>query len=156
MITAVITMLIGFRASDVSWTLLRILTYCLMLFGGFLLFSALFLIEATCSFFVIGNVAVFNVLTYGAKSTRKIPVRCLRQRYHDLLHLSDSIYSRAILSAAVPARAHRQSALYFCTVWCSPFCSACPTLLELWRKALQILRFLIATMFSGICASAHP
>ena len=73
MITAIITMLIGFRASDVSWTFLRILTYCLMLLGGFLLFSALFLIEATCSFFVIGNVAVFNVLTYGAKTHGKYP-----------------------------------------------------------------------------------
>lgn len=73
MITAVITMFLGVRAAAVLWTPLRILTFFLMIVGGFLLFDALFLIEATCSFFVIGNVAIFNVLTYGAKTHGKYP-----------------------------------------------------------------------------------
>lgn len=73
MITAIITMVLGVHASQVVWTPLRILAFFLMLLFGSLLFTSLFLIEAACSFFVIGNAAIFNVLTYGAKTHGKYP-----------------------------------------------------------------------------------
>lgn len=73
MITAVITLIIGLANTDVRWTPLRVFTLLLMIAGGFLLFTSLFIIEATFCFFVLGNVAVFNVLTYGAKTHGRYP-----------------------------------------------------------------------------------
>lgn len=73
MVTAIVTLILGIRSSHLVWTPLRILTLVLMTVGGFALFTALFIIEAACSFFVVGNVAIFNVLTYGAKTHGKYP-----------------------------------------------------------------------------------
>lgn len=72
--TVIITMAIGIQKSQVQWNAGRIGVLLLMIAGGVLLFSSLFLVEAACSFFTIGETALFNVLTYGARDHGKYPL----------------------------------------------------------------------------------
>lgn len=74
MITAVIMLVLGIRNSQVIWNFLTIWTLLTMIIGGTFLFIGLFMIEASFSFFAIQDVAIINVLTYGAKSHGKYPL----------------------------------------------------------------------------------
>lgn len=74
MISALIMLLFGINNSQIHWTFSRILTLLLMLIGGTLLFTSLFMIGATICFFSIEDTGCTNVLTYGAKEHGKYPI----------------------------------------------------------------------------------
>jgi ABC-2 type transport system permease protein len=73
MITAVIMLVVGINNSHIQWTIGRVMTLLLMLLGGTLLFSGLFMIGATICFFSIEESGSINILTYGAKEHGKYP-----------------------------------------------------------------------------------
>lgn len=56
------------------WTAEKIALLILSCTGTFFLFSGLFLVEATASFFTVRSMEAINVLTYGGKSTCQYPV----------------------------------------------------------------------------------
>lgn len=74
MITAIITLCIGMRHSQVVWSTATAVTLLLMLIGGTLLFIGLFMLGASFCFFTIEDTSIINVLTYGAKSHGKYPI----------------------------------------------------------------------------------
>ena len=74
MVTAVITLLIGMKNSQVKWNVAAFLTLALMVIGGTLLFIGLFMLGASFCFFSIEDTSMINVLTYGAKAHGKYPI----------------------------------------------------------------------------------
>lgn len=74
LITAVITLFIGIRNSQVHWNALTIWTLIAMIISGTLLFIGLFLLGASFCFYSIEDTSLLNVLTYGAKSHGKYPI----------------------------------------------------------------------------------
>ncbi len=59
--------------SGVDWTWDKILTLCLMVVCGTLIFSALFLIQATFAFFTTEGLEFMNILTYGGRDHGRYP-----------------------------------------------------------------------------------
>ena len=59
--------------SGVSWTWDKILTLCLMVICGSLIFSVLFLIQATFAFFTTEGLEFMNILTYGGRDHGRYP-----------------------------------------------------------------------------------
>lgn len=74
LLTALITLVLGIRHSQVAWNLWTVLTLAAMIVGGTFLFIGLFLLEASLCFFSIEDTSLVNVLTYGAKSHGKYPI----------------------------------------------------------------------------------
>lgn len=74
LITAIVTLVIGIRGSEMDWGLSNVLTLLFMIFGGTMLFIALFLVEAAFCFFTIADGGILNMLTYGAKEHGKYPM----------------------------------------------------------------------------------
>ena len=74
LITAIITLFIGVRNSQIDWNVARVLTLVFMILGGTFLFIGLFMIGASLCFFTIEDTSIINVLTYGAKSHGKYPL----------------------------------------------------------------------------------
>lgn len=74
LITAIITMVIGIRNSQVEWHMGIVLTLVSMIVGGVLLFVGLFMLGASICFFSIEDSSIINVLTYGAKEHGKYPI----------------------------------------------------------------------------------
>lgn len=74
MITAVITLLLGIANSHIVWNTLRVLALLLMLAGGTLLFTGLFMVGAAVCFFSLEESGCMNILTYGAKEHGKYPI----------------------------------------------------------------------------------
>ena len=72
--TAVITLALGIRHSQITWNLITVWTFAAMIAGGTLLFIGLFMLEASFCFFSIEDTSLINVLTYGAKSHGKYPI----------------------------------------------------------------------------------
>lgn len=64
----------GIAVSPVEWTLSRCVTVVIMLLGGTLLFSGIFLLEAAFCFFTLEGLEAFNILSYGAKEHGKYPI----------------------------------------------------------------------------------
>lgn len=81
---AVVMFVWGFSVSDVHWTLPKILTVVLMLIGGTMVFSGLFLIYASICFFTIEGLEFMNIFTDGAREYGKYPV-CIYGRHVLLL-----------------------------------------------------------------------
>ncbi len=71
---AIIMFVWGFSVSDVHWTPSKILTVILMLAGGTLVFSGLFLIYASICFFTVEGLEFMNIFTDGAREYGKYPV----------------------------------------------------------------------------------
>lgn len=59
--------------SGVNWTWDRILTLCLMIICGSVIFSCLFLIQASFAFFTTEGLEFMNVLTYGGREHGRYP-----------------------------------------------------------------------------------
>ena len=74
MITAVITLVIGIRKSSLTWDPARIITLLMMVAGGSILFTALFMLGASLCFFAVEDAGIINVLTYGAREHGKYPI----------------------------------------------------------------------------------
>lgn len=74
LLTALVTLALGIRHSQVTWNIMTVWTMAAMIIGGMLLFIGLFMLEASFCFFSIQDTALINVLTYGAKSHGKYPI----------------------------------------------------------------------------------
>ena len=74
LITAVITLVIGIRNSQIQWSIGTVLTLAGMLIGGTLLFIGLFLLGASFCFYTIEDTRALHILTYGAKEHGKYPL----------------------------------------------------------------------------------
>ena len=72
--TAIITLALGIRHSQIAWNLMTVWTFAAMIIGGTLLFIGLFVLEASFCFFSIEDTSLINVLTYGAKTHGKYPI----------------------------------------------------------------------------------
>ena len=74
LLTALITLVLGIRHSQITWNLMTVFTMAAMIIGGTLLFIGLFMMEASFCFFSIEDTSLINVLTYGAKSHGRYPI----------------------------------------------------------------------------------
>lgn len=74
LITAMITLVIGVRNSQVIWSYGTVCTLLLMLVCGTLLFMGLFLLGASFCFYTIEDTRMLHILTYGAKEHGKYPL----------------------------------------------------------------------------------
>lgn len=74
MISSIIMLIMGIRSSQVQWTAGRVMTAVLMVAGGILLFSGLFMIGAAICFFSLEDPRCINMLTYGACEHGKYPI----------------------------------------------------------------------------------
>lgn len=59
--------------SGIDWTVAKALTLCLMVLCGAAVFFALFLVNATCSFFTLEGVECLNIFTYGSRQFGRYP-----------------------------------------------------------------------------------
>lgn len=71
---AIIMLIYGLVTCPVDWTFTRALTVVLMIIGGIVLFSALFLLEGAIAFFTLQGLEFMNVFTYGAIEHGKYPL----------------------------------------------------------------------------------
>jgi ABC-2 type transport system permease protein len=70
---AVIVLCYAVANSGVEWTWVKILTLCLMILCGSIIFFGLFLIYAACSFFTVEGLEFFNIFTYGGRQFGRYP-----------------------------------------------------------------------------------
>lgn len=59
--------------SSIQWTGLKILTLCLMLIGGIVVFSSLFLLYASLCFFTLEGLEFINIFTDGGREFGQYP-----------------------------------------------------------------------------------
>lgn len=71
---AVVMFVYGIAASDVEWSISKVVTLVFMILGGTALFSGLFLIYAALCFFTLDGLEFMNVLTDGAREYGKYPI----------------------------------------------------------------------------------
>lgn len=74
MLQAIVMFSYGFAVSNVTWNLRKILMVLLMLLGGTVVFSGIFLIYASICFFTVEELEFMNILTDGAREYGKYPV----------------------------------------------------------------------------------
>ncbi len=74
MFQAVVMFVWGIRTSDVNWSLQRVWVLFMMLLGGTVLFTGIFMIYAALCFFTLEGLEFMNVLTDGAKEHGKYPL----------------------------------------------------------------------------------
>ena len=74
LLTALITLALGIRHSQITWNILTVWTMAAMIIGGTFLFIGLFMLEASFCFYSIEDTSMINVLTYGAKTHGKYPI----------------------------------------------------------------------------------
>lgn len=80
MLQAVVMFVYGITHSGVSWTPAKVLTVILMLLGGTVLFSGIFLIYAAFCFFTLDGLEFMNILTDGAREFGKYPLSVYGKR----------------------------------------------------------------------------
>jgi ABC-2 type transport system permease protein len=71
---AIIMFAYGILASEILWSPSKILTLLLMIFGGTVIFSCLFVIYASICFFTLEGLEFMNILTDGAREYGKYPL----------------------------------------------------------------------------------
>lgn len=71
---AVVMFAYGIVASDIDWSIDKIMTVFFMIVGGTVLFSGLFLIYAALCFFTLDGLEFMNVFTDGAREFGRYPV----------------------------------------------------------------------------------
>ncbi len=71
---AIVMFVWGFSISKVHWTIPKLLTVILMLIGGTVVFSSIFLIYASICFFTVEGLEFMNIFTDGAREYGKYPV----------------------------------------------------------------------------------
>jgi len=73
LLQAVIVLIIAIPASGVVWNGEKALTLVLMITCGSILFFSLFLLYASCSFFILQGLQFMNIFTYGAREFGRYP-----------------------------------------------------------------------------------
>ena len=142
MLQAILMMLVAFAKSDIHWSPSKVLTILLMIVGGTVVFSCLFLLYAAFSFFTLEGLEFMNVLTDGGKEFGQYPL---------------AVYGKAVLTfctVAVPLRlvsadsaglSDREFGEYPADVCASGVLCLPPPLLcnlEIWSAALPVNRLL--------------
>lgn len=79
-IQAVIVFVYGLCAGNINWTPAKILVVILMLIGGTMVFSGLFLIYASICFYTIEGLEFMNIFTDGAREYGKYPISIYGKR----------------------------------------------------------------------------
>lgn len=74
LLQAAVILACGVLGGGISWTLARACTFILMLLGGTLIFSGLFIIYAALCFFTLQGLEIMNVLTYGGREMMQYPI----------------------------------------------------------------------------------
>lgn len=74
LLQGVVMFVYGLMSCPVDWTASRVLTVAFMVAGGFVLFSALFLLDGSIAFFTLQGLEFMNVFTYGAIEHGKYPL----------------------------------------------------------------------------------
>lgn len=70
---AVLMLVYGVPASGITWSFDKVLTVILMITGGIVIFSALFVLYAGISFFTIEGLEFMNIFTDGGREFGKYP-----------------------------------------------------------------------------------
>lgn len=70
---AVLMLVYGVPASGITWSFDKVLTVILMITGGIVMFSALFVLYAGISFFTIEGLEFMNIFTDGGREFGKYP-----------------------------------------------------------------------------------
>ncbi len=70
---AVLVLCYAIPNSGVQWNGGKVLTLCLMIFSGSVIFFGLFLIYAACSFFTVDGLEFFHFFTYGGRQFGQYP-----------------------------------------------------------------------------------
>ena len=73
-VQSVIILAYAIATSDILWSIDKVITVILMIFGGTVIFSCLFIIFASICFFTLDGLEFMNVLTDGAKEYCKYPL----------------------------------------------------------------------------------
>lgn len=73
LLQAVVVFIYAIPASGVDWTRARVVTLCLMIFCGSIVFFFLFLIYAAIAFFTIEGLEFMNILTDGGREFGRYP-----------------------------------------------------------------------------------
>lgn len=71
---AIVMLIYGLMTCHVDWNFTRVAAMVLMIVGGLVLFSALFLLEGAIAFFTLQGLEFMNVFTYGAIEHGKYPL----------------------------------------------------------------------------------
>ena len=82
--TAIVTLTIGIRKSQIAWGMNNIITMIFMITGGTILFVALYLLEAAFCFFTIEDGGILHMLTYGAREHGKYPLDIYGKRIKNI------------------------------------------------------------------------
>lgn len=77
---AIVMFSYGFSVSGIHWTGWKILTVVLMLAGGTIVFSCIFLVYASICFFTIEGLEFMNIFTDGAREYGKYPINIYGKR----------------------------------------------------------------------------
>ncbi len=80
LLQAIVVFAYGLAVSDVRWTPWKVFSILLMLLGGTVVFSGLFLIYASVCFFTIEGLEFMNIFTDGAREYGKYPVSIYGKR----------------------------------------------------------------------------
>lgn len=73
LLQAVLVLIYALPLCHVAWNCQKIITICLMIICGSILFFALFLFKASFSFFTVQSLDFLNLFTYGAREFGKYP-----------------------------------------------------------------------------------
>lgn len=74
MLQAIVMLVYGIVKSQVTWSIDKVITVILMIFGGTLVFSGIFMIYAALCFFTIEGLEFMNIFTDGAREYGKYPM----------------------------------------------------------------------------------
>lgn len=74
MIQGVVMFMYAVKVAGIEWTSLKFLTVVLMLAGGIVLFSSIYLIYASLCFYTLEGLEFMNILTDGAREFGRYPI----------------------------------------------------------------------------------
>lgn len=80
MLQAIIMFVYGISKSDVTWSMDKVLTVLLMIIGGTVVFTGIFVIYAAFCFFTIEGLEFMNIFTDGAREYGKFPISTYGKR----------------------------------------------------------------------------
>ncbi len=73
-VQSVIVMVMAIGLSDVVWTVPKALTLAFMIIGGIGIFTGVFILGATVSFFTVEGIEIINILTDGGREIASYPL----------------------------------------------------------------------------------
>jgi ABC-2 type transport system permease protein len=74
LVQSFIVLIIAISGVNVIWSLLKILTLVNMIIGGTCIFSGIYLLQATFSFWTVEGLEIANIFTHGAKEYASYPL----------------------------------------------------------------------------------